>query len=382
MATGCRVEIADELHDPAWDAFLAQTPGGHHTQTSLWAQVKASVGWRSTRIVATRGGRIVAGAQLLLRPLPLIGAVGYVPRGPVSVADDPEAAALVMDELLRLASARRVQYLSVQPPCNGQVLAEDLPGRGFQQSAREVEPTATVVLDLNPSQDELLARMKMRTRYNVRLGARKGIVVREGTEADIPVFHRLLQATGGRQQFSAHPEEYFATVWRILGSRGHAKLFLADYNSEPLSAIFALAFGKCVYVWRAAWSGRHGNHRPNEALHWAAITWAKAQGYHHYDFEGIDPRLARDLVEKEQGEPDAPVEHVQPPSQDRDQVQVSTNKETVALFKLGFGGRIVLSPGAYDYLSNPLLRWAYTTVIPRIATWPVVSKLEYLLRGI
>ena len=56
--------------------------------------------------------------------------------------------------------------------------------------------------------------------------------------------------------------------------------------------------------------------------------------------------------------------------------------ETVALFKLGFGGRIVLSPGAYDYLANPLLRWGYTTVIPRIATWPIVSKLEYLLRGI
>ena len=197
-APACRVEIADELHDPAWDAFLAQTPGGHHTQTSLWAQVKASVGWRSTRS-SPRGRRIVAGAQLLLRPLLLIGAVGYVPRGPVSVTDDPEAATLVMDGLLRLASARRVRYLSIQPPCNGQVLAEALPRRGFQRSAREVEPTATVVLDLNPSEDELLARMKMRTRYNVRLGVRKGIVVREGTEADIPAFHRLLQATGGRQ---------------------------------------------------------------------------------------------------------------------------------------------------------------------------------------
>ena len=61
---------------------------------------------------------------------------------------------------------------------------------------------------------------------------------------------------------------------------------------------------------------------------------------------------SRGSVEKEQGEHDAPAEHVQPPSQDRDQVQVSTNKETVALFKLGFGGRIVLSPGAYDYLST------------------------------
>ena len=306
------MQVSDELDDPAWDAFLARTPGGHHTQTSLWAQVKAAVGWRSTRIVVTRAGRTVAGAQLLLRPLGVIGAVGYVPRGPLCAVDEPDAAAIVMDELLRIARRRRVRYLSVQPPCNGEALAAALARRGFQPSPREVEPTATVVLDLNGSPDELLANMKMRTRYNVRLGLRKGITVREGTDADVPTFHRLLLATGGRQRFSTHSEEYFQQVWRILGSRGHAKLFLADYQGEPLSAMFALAFGECVYVWRAAWSGGHGNRRPNEALHWAAITWARAQGYRHYDFEGIDPRLARHLVDQERSKHDVPAEPNEP----------------------------------------------------------------------
>lgn len=380
----CQVQVSEDVEDPAWDAFLAVTSGGHHTQTSLWAQVKVPVGWRVARIVVTRGGQIVAGAQVLLRTFPLACAVGYVPRGPLCAVDEPELTALVMDELLRLARVRRVQYLAVQPPCNGEALAGALSGWGLHPSLREVEPTATVVLDLDRSEDDLLAAMKIRTRYNVRLALRKGIVVRQGTESDIPAFHRLLLATGGRQGFSPHPEEYFRRVWRVLGSRGHAKLFLADYEGETLSALFLIAFGPSVYAWRAAWSGRHGNRRPNEALQWGAINWARAQGYQHYDFEGIDPGLARDLVERETGGQEAPDERneAKPAPRSGDDLPVTANKESVATFKLGFGGRIVLSPGAYEYVANPLLRWGYQTLIPGMARWPVVSKLENLVRGI
>lgn len=379
-----QVRVSEDVEDPAWDAFLAVTPGGHHTQTSLWAQVKVPVGWRVARIIVTREGQIVAGAQVLLRALPLAGAVGYVPRGPLCAVDEPELTVLVMDELLRLARVRRVWYLAVQPPCNGEALAGVLSGWGLRPSLREVEPTATVVLDLNRSEDDLLAAMKIRTRYNVRLALRKGIVVRQGTESDIPAFHRLLLATGGRQGFSPHPEEYFLRVWRVLGSRGHAKLFLADYEGETLSALFLIAFGPSVYAWRAAWSGRHGSRRPNEAVQWGAIRWARSQGYQHYDFEGIDPRLARDLAEREadgRGAPDERKE-AKPIPRSGDDLPVTANKETVATFKLGFGGRIVFSPGAYEYVPNPLLRWGYQTLIPGMARWPLVSKLENLVRGI
>ena len=78
-----QLRVAHETEDPAWDTFLAETPGGHHVQTSLWAQVRAAAGWRAVRVVARRGDGIVAGAQVLIRPLPLVGAIGYVPRGPL-----------------------------------------------------------------------------------------------------------------------------------------------------------------------------------------------------------------------------------------------------------------------------------------------------------
>ena len=73
---GYRTRVSYESDDPAWDAFLAATPGGDHLQTSLWAQVKAPFGWRAARVVVTRDDRIVGGVQLLIRPLPLLGRLG------------------------------------------------------------------------------------------------------------------------------------------------------------------------------------------------------------------------------------------------------------------------------------------------------------------
>ncbi len=359
---GYQIRVSYDIEDPAWDAFLAETPGGHHVQTSLWAQLKALIGWRTARVVVTRDERIVAGAQMLIRPLPFAGAIGYVLKGPLIALDDPMLRKAVIEALHRVARGQRVQCLVVQPPDNGDVLARQLPDWGFRPSLLDALPAHAVLMDLTKDLDELLAQMKGKTRYNLRLGERKGITVREGTESDLPTFYQLLVATGQRQQFSIHPEEYFSEMWRLLGQYGYIKLFLAEYAGEAVAALLAIPFGDTVTFKRGAWSGCHGNRHPNEVMHWTVIKWAKAQGYRYYDFEGIDQRIATAIV---QGDPlpDSPA-------------------QTVTSFKLGFGGEVKLTPGTYDYVYNSLLRWAYTTVYPKVANWTVVAKVEDGVRGI
>ena len=66
-----------------WDAFLTKVPRAPYQQSSLWAKVKAGQGWRSALVTVTRDGSIHGGAQLLYRSIPLVGAVGFVARGPV-----------------------------------------------------------------------------------------------------------------------------------------------------------------------------------------------------------------------------------------------------------------------------------------------------------
>ncbi len=360
VSASYRTHASTATDDPAWDAFLAATPGGDYLQTSLWAQVKAPFGWRAVRLVVTQDERIVAGAQLLIRPLPLVGAVGYAPRGPLIAVDDPELTRLVLDELHRVAKGHRVQYLMVQPPSNGITLAQQLPHWGFRPSPIIMAPIATIRFDLSLEPDDLLARMRKKTRQHIRNGLRAGVTVREGTETDLQTFYRLHVATSERQNFLPYPETYFSGMWRVLRPHGYVRVFLAEYQEEVVSALVVLVFRDTVYTLAIGWSGRHARAMPNEVLYWSAILWAKAQGYRYCDFTWIDPRIARAVLDGE--------------------VLPDCLRHTATFFKLGFGGQVTLFPGGYDYVYNPLLRSIYRVVGRLIYQLPVVRNVLNRLR--
>jgi lipid II:glycine glycyltransferase (peptidoglycan interpeptide bridge formation enzyme) len=356
-----QVRTSHEIEDPAWDAFLEKNPGGDHVQTSLWAQLKALLGWRAIRIVVTRSENIVGGAQLLIRQLPVVGAIGYVPRGPVFALDDPLLTELIINRLQQIVKDQGIQYLVVQPPRTGEALAGQLPGWGFRPSPIKAAPTATSLIDLTADLDVILARMNKATRKHIRRGLREGIIVREGTDDDVDTFYRLLTATGQRRQFSPYSKEYFLEMWRIFRPPGHIKLFLAEYEGEAVSAHWIILFGNRLISKQSGWSGRHAQRRPNEVLDWEVIKWAKAQDYHYYDFEGIDPVAARAILQ--------------------DGSLPESFTQTPTSFKLKFGGQVVLLQGAYDYVYNPMLRWAYSEIYLKVANWSLTEKAINRIRS-
>lgn len=360
FGAGYQLWVSRTTEDPVWDAFVANTPGGHHTQTSLWAQIKTLLNWRASRIMLVQNERIVAGAQLLMHPLMRVGMLGYVPQGPLVAVDDPLLVPLVIDALHQVAKAQRVQYLVMQPPHNGDSIAAQLPALGFRPSSTQITPTATVVLDLQDDVDTVFSRIKGKTRQNIRRGQRRGVVVREGSERDLPAYYRLVIATSQRKNFLVYPEAYFVNMWRVLSPHSYIKLFLAEYEGELVSAQLAIPFGNTVVNRLSVWSGRYAEHRPNEVLQWAAIMWAKQHGYRYYDFEGITQQAAQAVL---RGEP-----------------LPDSLMQSVTSFKLGFGGQVALYPQAYDYVYNPLLRYGYNTVFPKIEHSSAVKKVRNWLR--
>lgn len=355
-----QMRISDTASEPAWDAFVARTPGGHHVQTSLWSQVKASIGWRVVRLVLTQGEKIVGGAQVLMRPLPLFGTIGYVPKGPLLACNDPWLLETVLHGLQQIAHTQHIRYLALQPPNHGEVCALQLTDAGFRPTSLDALPTATTLLDLSQDQDALLASMRAKTRQYIRLSQRSGVTVREGTEAELHDYYRLVAATGQRKNFSVFPEDYFSAMWHTLRPHGYIKLFLAEFKGEIVSAQIAIPFGDTIINKLSVWSGQHASRHPNEALMWEAIVWAKAHGYRYYDFEGIDQTAARSILAQQ----DLP----------------ASLKQTVTWFKLGFGGEVKRYPGVYGYIPNALLRSIYTTIFAKLPNSPIVYAALHNLR--
>ncbi len=353
---GYEIEIVREGNDPAWDAFVAETPGGHHTQSSLWAEFKSSAGWDSARIVAKNGEQIVGGAQLLARPLRLTGKVGYVRNGPVFAAgSEPKLMRAVLGEMLQVVDNLNLNYLYVLPPVEEEQLAGHLTESGLKPSMIPANPAATVLLDLNKSRDELLAGMRKKTRQYVRRSERQGIEVREGAEEDLPILARLLENVGARRGFSPLSEAYFRRLWSLYAPLGWLKLFVAEYEGEPVSALLIVTFGDTVRTKTVGWSGQHGDRRPNEAVYWAAIQWAQENGFRFCDLEGIDTRAAEALA---QGQPIP-----------------DDLKRSPSFFKLGLGGKVFFYPPAYDATYNPVYALGYKMVFPAFADFPPVRRI-------
>ena len=347
--------------DAQWDTFLEQVPEVYFAQSSLWTKVKAYQNYEALRLTVSRQGQIVAGAQILMRPVTGLGYLGYVSRGPVLRRDDPALMSFTLQAMLRATRQAGIGMLIVQPHGHGPGPVDQLQRLAFRPTARSVAPVHTLLLDLRPDSDRIMAQFKTRTRYNVRLSGRKDVVVREGGSAeDLETFSRLASLTGQRQGFSVPSHGYYRQLWSTLAPTGHAKLFVAEYEGELLAAQLAIGFGDTMLNRMTVWGGREGKRKPNEGLMWFAIQSAKEAGYSTYDFGGLSPKGAQayetgaDLPEDLKG--------------------------TVTSFKLGFGGEIVTTPEAYVYTGNRILRQIDKNILARLEDSKQVKKLTNRLR--
>jgi len=352
------VAFEDDRRGTEWDAFVAAAAGGHHAQSSVWATVKGTLGWRAVRLVARDRGRIVGGAQVLVRDVGPFGRVGTCPRGPLLSRPDPQLADLLHDGLLELSRAERIRYLKVQPPPSPAVLEPRLRSRGWTRSALPAAPTATVRIDLRVPEEEILARMRPSVRNKIRQAKRRGLRLREGGPDDFSDYHRVVEATGRRQGFAPYPRRYYEALWETFAERSGACLMLAELDGRVLSATLVLAFGDEATVKMSGWSGERAPIRPNEAIHFAGMCWAKRIGADYYDFDGMERTAAVAVL--------------------RDGELPKNAHGTVTQFKLGFGGDVVLLPEALDIAPNRLLRPLVRAAAPRLDR---VQRLAHSLAG-
>jgi lipid II:glycine glycyltransferase (peptidoglycan interpeptide bridge formation enzyme) len=328
-----------------WDAFVASHPHGHILQTWTWGVLKSHFGWTADRVAATRDDRIVAGAVVLFRPLPLrLGTLAYIPKGPVLDFADDDLAGELLQGLERPLKRNRSILLKIEPDrVDDPAFAARLASIGFRPSLQTVQPPRTIIINIARSDDEILAAMHQKTRYNIRLAAKKDVIVREAQESDLPAFNALMQATGERDGFFVHSAEYYETAYRLFVPTGKAKLFVATFEDKIIAGIFVFAQGDRAWYFYGASGEAERQRMPNHALQWAGIQWAKSLGCKEYDLWGV-PDEAEATLEAHY-------------------LERHDDLWGVYRFKRGFGGRLTRFAGAYDRIYDPLLYKAYELVL-------------------
>lgn len=151
----------------------------------------------------------------------------------------------------------------------------------------------TLLIDLSKTEDAILAQMKEKGRYNIRLSEKRGVIVRmvEPTEKNVAEFVRLLNETLARDGFSGNSSKYYLELIQTLEHENAGGLFFAEKNGEVVAASIASFYaGTAVYYYGASTSDNEKRRdMPAYALQWGMIREAKRRGCTIYDFLGIAP---------------------------------------------------------------------------------------------
>ena len=314
-----------------WNEFLTGHPHAHILQSGEWGELKSAFGWDAVRLVSQGFG-----AQILFRRLPLGLTFAYIPKGPVG-PPTKQADREFWAEVDSLCQRKRAVFLKLEQggwegdPGAGQ------PPTGFLLSPQHIQPRSTLLVDLSGSEEKVFDCMKPKTRYNIRLAGRKGVVVH--TSDDIANFYRVMNVTSQREAFNVHSLQYYQRAFELFHPNGMCELFVADFEGQTLAAVMVFAFGKTAYYFYGASADVERNRKPTYPLQWEAIRWAHARGCTEYDMWGI-PDEATDV--------------------DDDEAEAREDGLWgVYRFKRGFGGSIKRAQRVIDRVYNPLFYKLY-----------------------
>ena len=333
-----------------WNTALGTLDSGHLLQSWQWGELKSQYGWDPLRILWHDGTQTpIAAAQLLFRTSAGSLTIAYCPRGPILDWENPDLYRQVLSDLADHASQHGAIFIKMDPEISidndPELLGENITNSlleswqhlGWHVSQEQIQFRNTFILNLEADEETLLANMKQKTRYNVRLSARRGVVIRRGGLEDLDMLYQMYAETSIRDGFVIRDPAYYRDAWGSFIQSGVAQPLIAEVENDPVAAIIIYRFGKTAYYLYGMSRALHRDKMPNHLLQWEAIRWAKEAGCLVYDFWGAPDRI-------DPGDP----------------------MYGVYRFKEGFGAQFTQTVGAWDFPIKLLKYRLYKNLMPRV----------------
>lgn len=301
----------------------------HPLQSWEWGEFREKTGVGVLRLGRYQKNKLIETAQVTIHPIPhLPWKIGYWPKGII-----PNK--IMLEAVKKELQKKKVVMIKLEPNVlmdSGKLIIENLGGRSGFVKGRPLFTKWSFWLDLTKSEDELLAGMKQKTRYNTRLAEKKGVkVIEDNSQKAFEEYWKLTGETTKRQGFYSHTKKYHQKMFETLRSSGMAHLFVATHEGKVLATWIIFILNGVIYYPYGASTRDDRNVFANNLLMWEVIKFGKKNGCRLFDLWGSPG---------------------------------STPKPTdpwagFHRFKEGYGAKLVEFVGTYDLVINPLLYWPY-----------------------
>ncbi len=267
---------------------IVKQPEGGLLQSGHWAGFVRAVGGNTLELIDDVFG--------IVQKLPVVGQYLYVPRLPIGVGGD-------FAQILQIAQSGGFGWLRCDVASQGQlenlrkvVTAENL---RIVKAPHDMQPRTHLILPLDASAEELLVRMKSKTRYNIRLAGKKGVVVKKFTvndgeefEQSLRKFCDLVVATAKRKGVSFHSSERYQKMFEVIPP-AHIALYIAQIGDEAdaptVATNIVTTYGGVATYLHGATADEHREVMAPFLLQYRAIIDAICANCAYYDFGGVFP---------------------------------------------------------------------------------------------
>ena len=243
----------------------------HIIQSWEWGQARENLGTKVLRYGLFKNGKLYKAFQLTLHPIPFTKSfVGYLPKGPVP---DKE----LSDALIKIGKENNCAFIKIEPDVVSQN-TKQIPAT-FHSSPKPLFTKYNFVIDLTKSEDELLKNMSSKTRYNIKVAQKHAVKVEEKLDdKSFKTYLKLYFETTARQQYHGHNQTYHQKIWETLKNAGMAKIVIANYKKESLTAWELFIFKDTIYYPFGGSSKSHPEVMANNLVCWEVIKLGKKLG--------------------------------------------------------------------------------------------------------
>jgi len=319
------MSVVETKNKENWNSLIIDQPFTPFTQSWEWGDLQKNSGRKIWHLELTENDEAVGLAQIIKYPLPFNKNFLYIPRGPIILNKQNFSSEVLEQFLNKLAREENAIFVRM----DSGVFKNAKPSPMLAYRSAITQPKTEWMIDLSLSESDLLAQMHEKTRYNIRLAQKKGVLTKvcfgNDLNEQIENFFNLLKETARRDKFYLHPITHYRKI--IDTFKDKVELITAEYEGKILAAGLILFFGNTATYLYGGSSSENRNLMAPYAMHWEAMRRAKEKGCKWYSFGAVN----------------------------------DSDLASVTRFKQGFGGKAIDFGGSFDMIINPLWYWLYNT---------------------
>lgn len=285
-----KYEVENITNKDIWEKFILLNNPKTFLQSWAWGETNKKEGAQIFRLGFKKDNKLV-GVCLIIKENAKRGPHFIIPAGPILNWNDSKLVSYFLSALKNLARREKVWFVRIRPEILDTLENKELFKKlGLIYAPMHLHAENTWVLDIAPSEKELLANMRKSTRYLIKKSLTQNLDLEITNDSkSTEILFKLQKETVKRHGFVGFPQSLFKTEIESFTKDKNASVFICKMGKIPLACAIIIFYGDTAYYHFSASTLRYPKIQASYFLQWEIIKEAKKRGMRYYNFWGIAP---------------------------------------------------------------------------------------------